>query len=43
VDVEQAQIYCAQCEDYVYDTDIDAVINIERNKAKMTFQELIGK
>jgi ubiquitin carboxyl-terminal hydrolase 22/27/51 len=40
VDTSHNQIYCAQCGDYVYDTDFDTAVYMEKTKAQVAKNNL---
>ena len=42
MDVTQHQVYCFDCGDYVYDADVDRIVNRERNESRINFMQLFG-
>ena len=40
--IEHKEVYCHNCKDYVYDSAIEFVTNLEKNRGSVSFQFLTG-
>lgn len=42
MDITHHQLYCFACTDYVYDVDVDRIINREKNSARVHDMQSFG-